>query len=268
MLRYSLAKAATRPKGTRITLPPQGPLLAPERQYLIALRRILAEAAREVRENIIPRYQSDLATERARRAFTGDAAGADWFIRLRSLMRTMDNTVSATVRNILDLEAKQHTKGFMAAAKKALGIDLAAVVRDEDLTDYVETAVSRNVSLITGFSEDVAKRIEQTVYDNSIAGNSAATLKAQLKEQFGIADRRAQLIARTETSKFNSELNRLRQSQAGVTEYVYLTSHDERVRSLHRSYDGKTFKWDSPPADGHPGMAPNCRCIARGVVVF
>lgn len=268
MLRYSLAKTVSRPKGTRAVLPPVSPRLAPELQYKAALRRMLAEAARETREGIIPLYQADQAMDRARRAFTGDAARGDWFVRLRSMMRAMDAVATGTVRTILDLEAKQHTKGFMAAAKRALGIDLAAVVRDEDLTDYVETAVARNVSLITSFSEDIVKRIEQTVYDNSIAGNTVATLKAKLKEQFGIADRRAQLIARDQIGKFTGDLNRRRQQQAGLEEYEYMTSQDERVRPLHQSYDGKTYRWDSPPADGHPGTAVRCRCVARGIVVF
>ena len=267
MLRYSLAKAVARPKGSRIILPPVSPRLAPERQYLAALRRILAEAGREVRETIYPLYEAEKAQKRAERAYSADA-GQEWFIRLRSLLRAMDATAHGMVRNILDLEAKQHTKGFMAAAKKALGIDLAAVVRDEDLTVYVETAVARNVSLITNFSDELLKRIEQTVYDNSIAGNTVATLKAKLKEQFGIADRRAQLIARDQVGKFTGDLNRKRQQQAGIEEYEYMTSHDERVRPLHQSYDGKTFRWDTPPADGHPGTAIRCRCIARGIVSF
>jgi SPP1 gp7 family putative phage head morphogenesis protein len=270
MLRYSLAKAATRPKGSRVTLPPQGPRLAPEKQYLVALRRILAEAARETREDIIPRYQADLATERAERAFTGDAE-QNWFIRLRSLVASLTNVASRTVGDILDLEAKQHTKGFMAAAKKALGIDLAAVVRDEDLSDYLRQATERNVSLITSLGDDVLKRIEQAVYDNSIAGNPAATLKTQLKEQFGIVDRRAQLIARDQIGKLTADLNRIRQEQAGVTSYSWMTSHDERVRERHRKLDGKEYKWgEATGAEGGlpPGQPIRCRCVARGIVEF
>jgi SPP1 gp7 family putative phage head morphogenesis protein len=268
MLRYSMAKAAKRPNGTKVTLPPVPPRLAAEREYLAALRAISTAAAQEVREGIIPLYRADLAAERAQRGYMGDTARESWFFRLRALIASLQGQATGTVRTILDLEAKRHTRGFLAAAKRALGIDLAAVVAQEDLADYLETAVARNVSQITNFGDDVLKRIERSVYDNSVSGGTVKTLREQLQQQFGISERRAQLIARTETSKFNSELNRVRQEQAGVSEYVYMTSHDERVRALHRSYDGKTFKWDSPPADGHPGMAPNCRCVARGVVEF
>lgn len=266
MLRYSLAKAVDRPKGTRATLPPISPRLAPEIQYRAALRRLLAAAAKEVRESVIPLYEA----ERTIKDFTGDAE-ASWFVRLRAMINELTGVVNGTVRSILDLEGKQHTKGFMAAAKKALGIDLAAVVHDKDIADYIETAVARNVSLITNFGDDLLKRIEQTVYENSIAGNTVATLKAKLKEQFGISDRRAALIARDQIGKFNSDLNRIRQTQAGVTSYEWMTSHDERVRERHRKLDGKEYKWGEPTGaedGGAPGQPIRCRCVARGIVEF
>lgn len=268
MLRYSLAKAVERPKGTRVTLPPISPRLAPELQYRAALRRLLAAAAKDVRESVIPLYRAELAIERA---YTGDAARESWFARLRAVINELTGVVNGTVRNILDLEGKQHTKGFMAAARKALGIDLATVVHEEDIADYVETAVARNVSLITGFGDDLLKRIEQTVYENSIAGNTVATLRAKLKEQFGISDRRAQLIARDQIGKFTSDLNRIRQTQAGVTSYEWLTSRDERVRERHRKLDGKVYKWGEPTGaedGGAPGQPIRCRCVARGIVEF
>jgi SPP1 gp7 family putative phage head morphogenesis protein len=271
MLRYSLAKTVDRPKGTSVTLPPIQVRLAAENEYYAALRRMLTQIAAETREDIIPRYQADIQAERARRAFTGDGAEGTWFTRLRSLINQLTGTAAQTVRNVLNLEAQRHTANFMAAAKKALGIDLAAVVRDEDLAEYLQAAVDRNTSLITNLGDDIRQRIERTVYDNSIAGNSVATLKKQLAKQFGFADSRAQLIARDQTSKFNSDLNRIRQTQAGVTSYSWMTSHDERVRPLHRALDGKVYKWGEPTGaeDGlPPGQPIRCRCVARGIVEF
>jgi uncharacterized protein with gpF-like domain len=41
---------------------------------------------------------------------------------------------------------------------------------------------------------------------------------------------------------------------------------DGKVRALHRQYDDRTFSWDNPPADGHPGDAFGCRCTAEPVL--
>ncbi|WP_430439074.1 phage minor head protein [Shinella sp.] len=273
MLRYSLAKlgrAAGRAKGTKAELPPVQARLAGEKEYYAALRSMLAEIARETRESVIPLYQSEIERKRARPAVTADAE-PDWFNRIGLLRMALVRIASNTVDRILNLEGLRHTENFMAAAKRALGIDLRAVVRQEDIEDYVREAIARNTSLIIGFSDDLQKRIEQAVYDNSIAGNSVKTLRKTLMEQFGIADRRAKLIARDQMGKFNSDLNRIRQTQAGVTSYVWSTSHDERVRERHRKLDGKTYKWGEATGAEQglpPGQPVQCRCIARGVVEF
>jgi SPP1 gp7 family putative phage head morphogenesis protein len=273
MLRYSLAKIAKiakRPKGSTVILPPVQVRLSAEKEYYAAMKRMLTAAATQAREQIIPLYQAELATKRFQRSLTDDA-DRTWFISLRALLNQMTGTVSQTVGRILNLEAQRHRSTFMATAKRALGIDLSAVVRDEDLTEYLQAAIDRNVSLITSFADDIMKRIEQTVYTNSIAGNSVATLRKELADQFGISDRRAALIARDQTSKFNSDLNRIRQQQAGVTSYSWMTSHDERVRPLHKSLDGKEYKWGEATGAENglpPGQPIRCRCVARGIVEF
>ncbi|MET3897542.1 SPP1 gp7 family putative phage head morphogenesis protein [Devosia sp. UYZn731] len=45
-----------------------------------------------------------------------------------------------------------------------------------------------------------------------------------------------------------------------TTYYTWRSAGDERVRSSHAAHAGQVFSWASPPAGGHPGTAPNCRC--------
>lgn len=53
---------------------------------------------------------------------------------------------------------------------------------------------------------------------------------------------------------------------AGIEEYIWRTAGDNRVRPAHILRNGKKFKWDRPPLDGHPGMAIRCRCVAIPVI--
>lgn len=270
MRRYSLSKLADRPKGSKTILPPVNVRLSAEKQYLTALRAMLTQVVAQTRATIIPRYEQEQAQKRTLQAMTTDA-DRTWFSGLDALVAQLVRLASGTVNSILDLEAKRHSESFMATAKRALGIDLTAVVLQEDLADYLQAASARNATLIKSLGDDVLKRVEQTVYANSIAGNSVTTLRKSLQEQFGIVDRRAKLIARDQTSKLNSDLNRIRQEQAGVTSYSWMTAHDERVRPLHRSLDGKTYKWGEATGAEQglpPGQPVNCRCVARGVVEF
>ncbi|MCZ7488188.1 phage minor head protein [Rhizobium rhizogenes] len=273
MLRYSMSKLgrrAGRQAGTSTSLPTIEPRLSTEKEYYSALRSMLSQIATETRESIIPLYQAERQQKRAQGTLLADA-DLSWFGRVQMLAVALARNASNTVNRILDLEAQRHTSTFIETARRALGVNLATVVQQEDLADYLTTAAARNVSLISGLADDTIKRIQQTVYQNSIAGNSVTTLRKALVQDFAVSDRRAKLIARDQTAKLNSDLNRIRQEQAGVTSYKWTTSHDERVRERHRQLDGKTYKWgQATGAEGGlpPGQPVNCRCVARGVIEF
>jgi SPP1 gp7 family putative phage head morphogenesis protein len=271
MIRYGLAGLAKdRKKGTAISLPPISGSIGAETSYLKALRAALREQAQHAKEQILPVAEREIASTKGAARFTADMAEHD-FASLDAVTSRLVTIASNTVRRILDLEAKRHTDTFMGSAKRALGVDLSAVVRQEDLADYLDSATARNVGLIKGLLDDNAKRIKVAVLDAVINGRSATVLRKTLTEQFGIAERRAKLIARDQIAKTNSDLNRIRQVQAGVTSYQWMTAHDERVRKLHRTLDGREYKYgEETGAEGGlaPGQPVNCRCIARGIVKF
>ncbi len=64
---------------------------------------------------------------------------------------------------------------------------------------------------------------------------------------------------------FAGLINQLRQQDLGIERYVWRSRDDDKVRSAHAAYDDRTFRWDDPPAGGHPGQAHNCRCIAEPI---
>jgi hypothetical protein len=66
--------------------------------------------------------------------------------------------------------------------------------------------------------------------------------------------------------RFKQGLDGYRQETLGIEQYIWRTMDDGKVRALHRQYDDRTFSWDNPPADGHPGDAFGCRCTAEPVL--
>lgn len=268
MIRYRLASLVEgRRKGSTAQLPKIVGTLAAEQEYLKALRTILREMARETRENIVPLAVAEM---QANRAMMSDA-DRSWFRRLLEMSIDLAISAEGMVGRILSLEAKRHTERFMETAKRALGVDLVAVVRQGDLSDYLAAAALRNASLIKGLSDDTVKRVQTTVTNAVINGRSAADLRKELTKQFHFSDSRARLIARDQIAKTNSDLNRLRHQQAGVTSYRWATSADERVRPRHRELDGKVYKYGEPTGAEEglpPGQPIACRCVAIGIVTF
>lgn len=92
----------------------------------------------------------------------------------------------------------------------------------------------------------------------------------------------ANLLARDQIGTLSADLTRTRQESAGVKEYIWRSSGDERVRACHRELDGKTFRYDDPPAMWYmtkrgkiytgrhcnPGEDYQCRCVAKPVFDF
>ena len=64
---------------------------------------------------------------------------------------------------------------------------------------------------------------------------------------------------------FAGLLNQLRQQDLGIERYIWRSQDDSKVRESHSEYDDRVFRWDEPPAGGHPGQAHNCRCYAEPV---
>lgn len=65
---------------------------------------------------------------------------------------------------------------------------------------------------------------------------------------------------------FAGLINQLRQEDLGIEQYIWRSQDDAKVRNTHAAYDDRVFRWDNPPAGGHPGEAHNCRCYAEPVL--
>lgn len=98
-------------------------------------------------------------------------------------------------------------------------------------------------------------------------------VRQKIEARLGVVRSRAALIARDQTLKLYAKIQRERQQQAGIAEYVWSTSEDERVRHSHADLEGLTFRWDDPPIVDwqtmrrcHPGEDFQCRCAAIPVL--
>lgn len=128
--------------------------------------------------------------------------------------------------------------------------------------------IDRNVSLIQ--LEDRARAEVKSIIEAPLAeGLRVEQVRARIEERLGVVRSRAELIARDQTLKLYGQIQEARQTDAGIEEYTWSTSHDERVRSRHAELEGTTQRWDAPPvvdrATGrraHPGEDFQCRCAA------
>lgn len=148
-------------------------------------------------------------------------------------------------------------------ARFGVGVD---VYRSEPWLVQAQTNwIASNTALIKSIPTQHMQSVEQIIRNGVLQGESPRSIADKIQKQTGVTKRRAEFIASDQVQKANSELTRYRQIDLGIEEYRWTSSHDERVRKLHREYDGNIYRWDKPPADGNPGMPPRCRCYGAPV---
>lgn len=126
--------------------------------------------------------------------------------------------------------------------------------------------VSQNLELIESIDRRTMEQIHYALARNVIRTVDKEMLTKELTQsimQMGkVNEKRAALIACDQVGKLNSQLAQYEQFNQGVTSYIWSTRRDSRVRQKHREREGKVFRWDNPPDDGHPGWPVRCRCTS------
>jgi len=128
----------------------------------------------------------------------------------------------------------------------------------------VDGFTRQNVKLIKSLTGDYVSQVEDMVRRGVQAGDRASVIQGQIEGRWEVTQSKARLIARDQIGKLQGSLTRVRQESLGLSQYIWRTSRDERVRESHLQKEGSIFKWSEPPPDtGHPGQDYQCRCTAE-----
>ena len=159
---------------------------------------------------------------------------------------------------------EQFQKGqLQKQIRAALGVDVAA--SDAKIPTLVEHFVRENVSLIKAIPADMSTRLDKSVTQAFTTGQRHEDLAREIQARFDIGERHARLIARDQIGKLAGQINASRQRSIGITQFVWRTVGDERVRDEHEALDGQTFGYEDPLDEGLPGEPVQCRCSAEPV---
>jgi len=174
------------------------------------------------------------------------------------------------VSAIVDRWGREIREWNTGEMERVLRIDITR--ESAGVQSVLAQARTENVALIQSIADRQLSDVFRVVTESVINGTRVETLAKQIEERYSVSDSRARLIARDQTLKANSDLTRERHLDAGITEYVWSASRDERVREIHAALDGFTQKWSDPPitsedgARNHPGRDYSCRCLAVPVL--
>lgn len=156
------------------------------------------------------------------------------------------------------------------------GISLSTRSIPKAATEMLKASVTENVALIRSIPEQYYLDVQGAVMRNIQRGDGAAGVLREIERVGGVATRRAELIARDQTSKATSALNAARLKGLGVRKFEWLHSGGgKEPRKLHQRMSGNVYSLAEPPVidertgeRGLPGQLINCRCVMRPVLEF
>jgi SPP1 gp7 family putative phage head morphogenesis protein len=253
-----------RPRYSGVVLYP----LTVETQYRQEIIEILRYAREQVNSILVPQLQSIIDIYQMSRTFKKDSAYDDLTELLNSIRtlvqrKNTKSQVDQLAQNAASATSIFNRRQVTEAYKRGVGVD--PLLNEPWLGEELQSFAFLNSRLITTVPEKYLDDIQQQIFDGMGQGLRASEIASNLVDAYGVSERRAALIARDQIGKLNGNLNMLRNQSLGSTKYVWLTMGDDRVREEHQGYNGETFEWANPPADGNPGSAINCRCVASPV---
>lgn len=229
---------------------------AVELRYNAQLQRWFKSSQKEILKQIQPMLQEMTRTDSLSDII--DSAFAELFMALANMyagsgLMTIMNTAAAGVFGVND--RKYSSPVYSKLAINAVPMELTADLR--------KNWIMANTGLITKVSTNELAAIRALMLDNAFSGRRAKSLLEQLNSIFKGSRNNISVIARDQIGKLGGQLDRLKQTNAGIEGYYWRSSRDERVRSAHAHREGEYFAWDRPPPDGHPGQPIQCRCDAE-----
>lgn len=243
------------------------PPIAQERRYKRELDKIVEKVRDLTLAALIPTAQRVLADPAA--PVKMDSAGdADVILSHLGAVRVqIERIVTAQATKQLSLAiftdtSRYNLQGLQNQFRYVLGIN--PTLSEPYLAGAIDSFVATNASLIESIPTQALSQVEDEVRRAVMAGTRPEQLRSIIQTRFNVAGSRASLIARDQVGKLHGQLNQLRQTELGITRYIWITSNDERVRDTHAANQGVSFAWDSPPPEtGHPGEDFQCRCAAQ-----
>lgn len=181
-----------------------------------------------------------------------------------TVLRHLDGAISSgaqgfgSVSPVVAQKVLRHSQNEF----RRLGIDLRK--SEPGLDAMISEWRSANVARITSLGEFEKHELSGILADSY--GRPVAEIRQRIRERFDVTRSKADLLARDQVLTLNAQIGQARAVAAGITEFYWTASGDERVRESHAEIDGERFEYADPPeVDDEivlPGEPINCRCVA------
>lgn len=192
--------------------------------------------------------------------------GTLWTRRIETMSDTIAHDFAVKNRNATD-KAMQ-----VKLAKAGFAVKFSPTPAAVNAFDAV---VAENVGLIRSIPQKFLTDVQAAVWQAVMSGSDLKGVTDQITEKYGIAWRRAALIATDQNAKAKAAMERARRMEVGITEARWRHSHagkEPRPSHVKAGADGVIYEiakgWWDPHEQKRiwPGTLIRCRCGDQAVI--
>jgi 8-oxo-dGTP pyrophosphatase MutT (NUDIX family) len=192
--------------------------------------------------------------------------GTKWTRRIESMSDRIARDFATKNRNATEraMKSKLAKAGFTVKFKPNKGVTAA-----------YDAVIAENVGLIRSIPQKYLTDVQGLVWRSVMDGSDMETLSKGLQEKYGIAWRRASLIALDQNHKAKAAMERARRLEVGITSAQWLHSHagiDKRPSHVKAGAEKVVYEvakgWWDPDEQKWiwPGTLIRCRCTDCAVI--
>lgn len=183
------------------------------------------------------------------------------------------DVLSEELADIFAKSASERTdRALMAALRKGGFTVKFKATRAQN--DAFQAIVNENVGLIRSIASEYLDDVQGELMRSVAKGQDVGTMAQAIEARHGVTARRAALIARDQNNKATAVMERVRQTELGITKARWRHSAGgKHPRPEHVAWgrEGKIYdvKEGMLQADGKrvwPGTEINCRCFSEALI--
>jgi SPP1 gp7 family putative phage head morphogenesis protein len=222
-------------------------------------------------------YKVRSVTDKARFKDALGGMEGDFLRESKRINKEMDQLFSKDkiiemIEGLFNSSDEASRKAYYQSLSKAIGWDSGALMAREGLANEKSPFVIATADYIETLKGDTLKNITSSTLKMMSEGVSLEQAMRRLSGIAGASEARGKTIARTQISQYTGLMSKMRSEKLGITQGIWVTSNDERVRESHKDRQGKVFdlsKGCYSDIDKQwliPGVDYVCRCVFKMVI--
>lgn len=191
----------------------------------------------------------------------------------RKLLKQFDDAkIEAQAKAILAKLDRKSKQQFYERVAAKVGIDVKDLIAREGMKATTNALMLETAQWIKTLRDESLEKFTNNTLFGMSQGESLDTIVSQFDGVVSERKNHARFLARNQVQNYNSISTKLRAQNLGITQAIWRTAGDERVRPSHEDRDGKTFDLAEglySSLDGKyllTGTDYNCRCDAEYLI--